>query len=421
MKLAKVTPLFKTADPMIFSNYRPVAVLPAFSKILERLMYNRLLSFINKFSLLHPYQFGFRNNHSPELALLYLVDKISNALDNVECVLGLFLDFSKAFDTVNHDILLTKLEYLGMRGILLDWFKSYLADRRQYVIYNDIKSSCKTITCGVPQGSILGPLLFLLHINDLASVSHVILSLFFADDWNMFLSGKNPDDLIKVMNTEITKVIEWLRINKLSLNKIKSHFMVFRKNRRKIELKEDVIIENVKIDFVTQTKFLGVILDQHLTFEAHVQYTKGNIARGIGILYIAKKCLKESSMKTLYYAFIYPYFTYCITVWGNTFNSVLEPLIVLQKGAIRIVCGAQKFDHTYPLFQRSKILPLRNLYVYSAQLFLYKYYRQSLPNIFLVSSPEMKQSIIITQGKLNILILTLPIHLKGQEHYDALV
>ena len=158
--------------------------------------------------------------------------------------------------------------------------------------------------------------------------------------------------------------------------------MVFRKSRRKIELKEDVIIDNVKIDFVTQTKFLGVILDQHLTFEPHVQYTKGKIARGIGILYKAKKYLKESSMKTLYYAFIYPYFTYCITVWGNTFNSVLEPLIVLPKCAIRIICGAQRFDHTYPLFQLSKILPLRNLYVYSAQLFLYKYHRQSLPNIF---------------------------------------
>ena len=191
---------------MISSNYRPVAVLPAFSKVLERLMYNRLLSFINKFSLLHPYQFGFRQNHLPELALLYLVDKISNALDNGECVLGLFLDFSKAFDTVNHDLLLTKLEYLGIRGIPLEWFKSYLADRRQYVIYTDIKSSCKTITCGVPRGSILGPLLFLVYINDLANFSDVIFSLFLADDSNMLLSGQNPDNFIKLIYTDLLKL-----------------------------------------------------------------------------------------------------------------------------------------------------------------------------------------------------------------------
>ena len=143
-----------------------------------------------------------------------------------------------------------------------------------------------------------------------------------------------------------------------------------------------MIIDNVKIDFVTQTKFLGVILDQHLTFESHVQYTKGNISRGIGILYKARKYLKEISVKNTISCFIYPYFTYCITVWGDTFSSVLEPLIVLQKPAMRIVCGIPKFDHTNPLFQLSKILPIRNLNVYSAQLLLYKYYRQSLPNIF---------------------------------------
>ena len=160
MKLAKMIPLFKANDPMSFSNYRPVSVLPLFSKVLERLMYNRLLSFINKHKLLYSYQFGYRCNHSPELALLCLVDKISNSLENEYFVLGLFLDFSKAFDTVNHDILFTKLEYLGMRGIPLVWLKSYLSNRKQYVVYNDVSPSHKMITCGVPQGSILVPYYF---------------------------------------------------------------------------------------------------------------------------------------------------------------------------------------------------------------------------------------------------------------------
>ena len=133
---------------MTSSNYRPVSVLPLFSKILENLMYTKLLSFINKYRLLYSNQFGFRRGHSPDLALICLVDKISNALENGEYVLGLFLDFSKAFDTVNHDILFTKLEYLGIRDISLQWFKSYLSDREQYVVYNECNSTRQLITQG---------------------------------------------------------------------------------------------------------------------------------------------------------------------------------------------------------------------------------------------------------------------------------
>ena len=349
MKIAKVIPLFKSGDKMSMSNYRPVSVFPLFSKILERLMYSRLLSFINENKLLYKFQFGFRESHSPNLAIIFLVDKISCALEEGDYVLGLFLDFSKAFDTVNHDILFEKLEFYGIRGTALNWFRSYLDMREQYVVFDGVKSTCNYISCGVPQGSILGPLLFLIYINDLAMVSDKIFSLLFADDSNMFLTGKDPNSLIDIMNEEMKKVIHWLKTNKLSLNLTKTHYILFRRRRAKVLLNRDLIVDNVVIENVRQSKFLGVIIDQSLTFNNHIQYIKGKISRALGVLYKCRKYLNQSTLLTLYYAFIYPYFTYCIPVWGNTFQTYLQPLIVLQKRAVRIIGNAAFKANTAPI------------------------------------------------------------------------
>ena len=209
LKIARLIPIFKTGDKGLLNNYRPVSILPIFSKLLERVMYKRLLNFLNKHRILSNNQFGFRKNHSTSLALIHLYDKISAAIDNREYTIGIFLDLSKAFDTVNHKILLDKLEHYGIRGMALEWFKSYLANRKQFVQYNGHCSLTQNIKCGVPQGSILGPLLFLLYINDLCEVSDALELILFADDTNVFFSHKNPEILMHNVNVELSKLTCW--------------------------------------------------------------------------------------------------------------------------------------------------------------------------------------------------------------------
>ena len=206
LKIARVIPLFKSDNCMLVINYRTVSVLPFFSKILEKIMYNRILAFINKHNLLYKFQFGFRGKHGTDIALIVLVAKIMSAFNDGEMVLGVFLDLSKAFDTVDHDILLNKLDTYGIRGTAHDWFRSYLFQRKQFVAFNGSTSNESTIKCGVPQGSILGPLLFLLYINDMVNASAVLFSLLFADDTNVFVTGKNLSNLVESMNTELKKV-----------------------------------------------------------------------------------------------------------------------------------------------------------------------------------------------------------------------
>ena len=229
-------------------------------------MYARLIGFINEHNLLYKYQFGFQKGKSTEMALIILLDKISEALDRGEYVIGVFLDFSKAFDTVDHTILLQKLDKYGIRGIPLNWFKDYLSDRSQFVTYNACQSKHQTIKCGVPQGSILGPLLFLIYINDLSTVSSACFSILFADDTNMFITGRNISELSARLNADLQCVQEWLCCNKLSLNVLKTHYMIFTTRNRTID-DLDIEIDHVKIDRVFSTKFLGVQIDSKLTWK----------------------------------------------------------------------------------------------------------------------------------------------------------
>ena len=323
LKIPNVVPIFKANDE-IFSYYRPVSVLPVFSKLIERLMYNRLIHYINENKLLYRYQFGFQTGKSTHMALIVLLDKMSEALERGECVIGVFLDFSKAFHTADHSILLKKMHKYGIQGLALCWFEDYLYNRKQYVTYNSYKSNYELIKCGVPQGSILGPLLFLLYSDDLSSVSETCFSILFADDTSMFITGRNVYELCNQLNVDLFRVHEWLHCNKLYLNVLKTHYMIFTP-RNKIVHDISIIIDSKKISRVYATKFLGVQIDSQLRWKMHINcICEKLLIKCTAILLKARKVLGKSCLTTLYYTCAYPYFIYCNHVWGNTYQTNLE-------------------------------------------------------------------------------------------------
>ena len=381
LKMANVLPLYKASDSMSFNNYRPVSLLSTLSKVFEKIMYNRLLDFLEKHDILFKYQFGFRKKHSAYMALMVLTDKIIKCMENGESVIGIFLDFSKAFDTVDHGILLTKLYHYGIRGNALDWFSSYLSDRQQYVTYNGVSSSPKSITCGVPQGSILGPLLFLIYINDLAKICTHTFCIMFADDSNMFHSGTNIEQMQNILNTELAKISKWLKVNKLSLNIDKTHFMLFKGHRHK-DYNIEIYIDGKRISEVNQSKFLGVLIDNKLKWNHHISLIASKISRGIGLMIKARNFLNKSTLTNLYYSFIYPYFIYCNHIWGSAYATHLKKLIVLQKKVVRIICRKNPRSHTDPLFREMGILKLTDINKYLLGKFLFRWYHEEIPSIF---------------------------------------
>ena len=216
LKIAKVIPLHKKGNLYSTTNYRPISLLSNFGKILEKLMYVRIMSFLKSHNILYKYQFGFRSHHSTSLALIDVADTVYHELDSGNYVIGTFLDLQKAFDTVNHAILLQKLQCYGIRGKALQWMSCYLTNRLQYVSIGDIQSHMEnSISCGVPQGSVLGPLLFLLYIRDIHSAVQNYKLKLFADDISLFTIGKNVNELITETNVALSNLNNWFISNKL--------------------------------------------------------------------------------------------------------------------------------------------------------------------------------------------------------------
>jgi len=345
-------------------------MLPFFSKILERLTYNRLISYIDKHSFLSQNQYGFRKNRSTHMAILSLFDTLVANNEKGEMTAGVFIDLSKAFDTINHEILIKKLERYGIRGIFNSWFKNYLENRTQFVTHNSAQSNMSKVLCGVPQGSILGPLLFILYIDDLTKVSTILNLVLFADDTSIFYNNKDISILKQTINDELAKINDWFKVNKLSLNSSKTHYMLF--GQRNINQNIRITLNNNHITKVTNTKFLGVIIDDKLTWKDHIKYTSARVSRGIGILHKARKYLPTFILPSLYSTLVLPYIQYCNIIWAKNYHTRLSPLFLLQKRAIRIINNAGFYDHTAPLFKKTKQLTIYDINKLQIGNFMYK-------------------------------------------------
>ena len=371
LKLAKVIPLHKGGSRVDIGNYRPISLLSCFSKIFEKAMHFRLTSFLQQNNIISNSQYGFRSGHSCEHALLDAQNKITAALDRKKIALLLLIDFSKAFDMVDHGILLNKLEHYGIRQHHLSWFRSYLTDRSQQVHINQHVSDLSTLQYSVPQGSILGPILFIIYINDLPLISNLAKYVFYADDANIIVTADDEIELKHKINTVLQALSFWVVGNGLKLNLQKTKYMVFT-NRRKINKEMDLFLSGVKIEYTERERFLGVIMDSSLSWAKHINLLAAKISRNVGIMYKLRGKVPHSILKNLYDSFVQSHLNYCSSVWGLGSKTSLQPLFRAQKKAIRALDNKHNilfYDpetgetpcHTKEIFKKYNILTVHNL------------------------------------------------------------
>jgi hypothetical protein len=400
LKQCRVIPIFKSGSHLECDNYRPISLLSSISKILEKIVAEKLLFHLTSNELLYTHQYGFIPNRSAEQNLLHIVNYVTEALNDGNYSVGVFLDLKKAFDVCSHSILLKKLKKMGINGITLKWFENYLKGRSQKVDINGHLSSEQELDISVIQGSTLGPILFLCYINDFYSAT-TLFSVLFADDTTCLSKGKNLNELLTYVKDELQKIAVWFRANKMAVNTSKTKFIVFRTHGKKINPNDCVLTFNnnepglpedpnliFNIDRIYNEgqeksfKLLGVMIDEYLSFDAHVTHLCAKTSKSLFCLNRIKNFVDQHSMKMLYYAMIHSHLSYCINVYGSANTTNLQRLRIKQKESIRVITNSGYREHTAPLFKLTCIMPLDDMIKFAKLLFMHRHAHHTLPLSF---------------------------------------
>lgn len=366
LKSAVIKPLFKKGNPLDMCNYRPISLISNLSKIVEKIIKKRVVAFLEKFNLLSKNQFGFKKGVSTEDAIVYLTNNIYNNLDKNNVAIGVFLDLAKAFDTVDHVILIDVLEALGFRGVALNIFKSYLQERQQFVQIENVLSEARQVQYGVPQGTVLGPILFSIYINGLLQMQSIGNISSFADDTVIVYIGTSWQEIKQKLQTDLPKIKSWFDEMSLTINFEKTKYVPFSCNKSRnpnfqgIELEQND--QTILVEGVTSIKYLGIYVDRFMKWDIHIKSLVNKLRFILYKFRQLRKILDTPQLKTLYYSLIESHLQYGIAGWGGVYKNNLKSLETLQKRFLKIM---YKKERTYPsdlLYTESQVLDIRQIY-----------------------------------------------------------
>ena len=349
-------------------------------KILERILYNCLYKFLETNNLIYSLQFGFRQKHSTSHARIHQTNKIREQLDKGNFACGIFVDFQKAFDTVDHQILIQKLNY-GIRGIANNWFSSYLQNRTQFVSINGFDSNVNAICCGGPQGSVLGPLLFLIYINDLHFAIKYSKVHHFADDTNLLNFNNSIKKINEQVGHDLKYLSNWLNANKICLNFSKTEVVLFKSVRKQTEATLKLKLNGERLYTTNSVKYLSIKIDENLNWHEQINNVAVKLNRANAMLSKVRHFVHKNTLKSIYHAIFESHLFYSCLVWAQNINSI-KRLYILQKKSLRLMYFLNRNAHTTPLFKDSHILKFPDKIALENCIFIKNYFNEILPTPF---------------------------------------